>query len=117
MGEDAARTEDDRLSRVGDAALNELLYRLEDPEAAKELPGTGLLNIANAYTKLQEKRLERDALKSDGPVQDDVDIILASPLPDDRKRELLADAYDKAVDKAKRIREQILKLEGVTDER
>ena len=115
MGEDTSRAEDDRLSRVGDAALDELLARLEDPEAAKELPGTGLLNIANAYTKLQEKRLERDALKASGPALDELDVILNSPLPDGKKRELLTEAYERTLHRAKRIHQAVLEL-GDPDE-
>ena len=94
MGEDASRSED-RLSRVGEAALDELLARLEDPEAAKELPGTGLLNMANVYVKAREKQLERDMGKQAGPPTDEVDVILDSPLPAARKREQLRAVLDR----------------------
>ena len=105
MGADAPGSDSDKLSRVGDAALEELLNRLEDPEAAKELPGTGLLNIANAYVKAREKQLERDINKPSGPAVDEIDVILGSPLPPERKRDLLQDALQRARERHDRILE------------
>lgn len=80
-----------KLDRVGNAALDELLRRLEDPVLAMDLPGTGLLNIASSYVKAREKQIEDDANKDTGPEQDDIDVILTSKLPTDRKKTLLAE--------------------------
>ena len=104
MGEDTSRSEDgEKLGRVGDAALEELLKRLVDPEEAKKLPGTGLLTIANAYVKVREKQIERDLGKTDGPPQDEVDVILDSPLPPARKREQLINALARLDERRKRL--------------
>lgn len=94
----------DKLERVGDAALNELLRRLEDPESAKELPGTGLLNIANAYVKAREREIARQADVPDpADTRDDIEVILDSTLSAWQKAEQLRLALDRLDAKRRRI--------------
>lgn len=78
----------DQLGRVGKAALGELLRRLEDPGLAEALPGTGLLNIAASWVKVQEKQLAKST-EEVGPQQDPIDMILNTNLPGERKHSQL----------------------------
>jgi hypothetical protein len=67
-------------------SLQELLRRLDDPEQAAKLPGTGLLNLGVAAVKMMQPQK-----KQDEEIELDIlDIINKTDLPEERKRELLA---------------------------
>lgn len=92
------------LDEIGGAALGELLRRLKDPESAKELAGTGLLNLCLAYVKDQAKKLERDANKPDrANDMDEIDLILTSTLSADHKSEQLRVALERLDKRRRRI--------------
>jgi hypothetical protein len=83
--EDAAVLAGSELaSKIKQLAVEELLRRLEDPDEARKLAATGLLNLVNQILKNEEKQAARD---QDGPneVTDPIAAILEAPLPTDRK--------------------------------
>lgn len=86
--ESSDATLNDKLAKVGEGSLDELLRRFDDPEERKKLAATGLLQLANAYLKHQEKLIDARTGASNA-VENAVDVIMDSKLPPDRKRALL----------------------------
>lgn len=73
------------LGELADDVVEELGRRLKDPTLRKELPGTGLIQLAKQLLQLRAEA---------GPVQGNVDVsvlemVQNSSLPDERKKEIL----------------------------
>jgi hypothetical protein len=73
------------LEDVADLALGEVYVRLKDPDSAKTLPGTHLLQLALFGAKLkQEKEKPIEEVSMDA-----LSIIENSDLPPERKQEII----------------------------
>jgi hypothetical protein len=72
-------------------AESELRRRLEDPEEARKLAGTGLLNLVLSFEK-QKALVKLEDLDED---IDPLEVINSVDLPDDRKRELILQELDR----------------------
>lgn len=73
------------LGELADDVVEELGRRLRDPKLRKELPGTGLIQLAKQLLQLRSEA---------GPVQSNIDVsvlemVQNSSLPDERKKEIL----------------------------
>lgn len=79
--------------------LGELQRRLEDPEACKDIPGTGLIQLAKELAKHAESQPEIDP--SDGV--DVLDLIQTEGLLPDRKLALLKAERAVTADRLERI--------------
>jgi hypothetical protein len=99
----------DLFEQIGDAALLELGKRLVDPEKAKELPATGLLNLGLAVMKTRDKEQQE---KEEVDKQDEIEIILLSSLPDERKIQQLEVARERAMERVDLIDQAIGELNG-----
>jgi hypothetical protein len=88
------------------SVLHELRRRLGDPELVKELPGTGLLQLAREL--LKEKFAEPEALPPHPSVRE---IVEAVTLPAARKQELLMAERTWLIEEVDRVDAALLKLE------
>ena len=97
------------LEQVAALALRELKLRLEDPEEANKLPGTGLLNLVNAAAKALAPTKEK---QKDGVEASLAEILKDADLPDDRKHALVEEELARVEAQRQALREA---LEGDED--
>ena len=83
-----------------EAILGELKNRLTDPIAVKELPGTGLIQLAKELFKQKNEAL---TVVSEEPDPDVLDLVQSPGLPKERKHELLVAERLKAISRVTAI--------------
>lgn len=85
MGPEDVSGNGSRIEDLEALAKAELLKRLKDPAEARKLAATGLLNLVIVFEKQKPPEKPQD----DSVDLDPLEVIAATDLPDDRKRELI----------------------------
>lgn len=82
---------DNSYENMGEAVLDELDRRLSNPEEARDLPGTLLMNLAKDYLKYKQEKLALERAKLEEKKLDPLSMIDQPGLGKDRRIAILAE--------------------------
>ncbi len=91
---------------VVDMAVQEMGQRLKDPLRRADIPDHVLIKFVGEANKSADRRAaERERANQERETKDEVEIILAADLPDEKKRVLLEGALARLERRAQTLRE------------